>query len=212
MDLFESIGAKLNQVGSNTSQKLKNFSSVSSLSIQNSKLEKVVTELYARLGILYYEKYASVNQADFNDVILEITEYKKQIELNTLEMQRLKAVPVCNSCGTALSENTVFCPNCGTKAKVFRICPKCNVAVDGDFCSKCGTKVVLESEVPPSIKVCPSCGTESATGSAFCSKCGSTYSVSPVESTVIRPATCQKCGKPLRAGSKFCPSCGYRSN
>ena len=45
---------------------------------------------------------------------------------------------------------------------------------------------------------CPSCGTEVAEGSTFCSRCG----------TALLAQRCPSCGAEVPAGSDFCPQCG----
>jgi OmpA family protein/double zinc ribbon protein len=61
----------------------------------------------------------------------------------------------CAKCGTALSDQEAFCPNCGTKraqpaaSAGNRFCAYCGTALDPGmkFCSKCG-KPVVEAESP----------------------------------------------------------------
>lgn len=45
----------------------------------------------------------------------------------------------CVKCGVQLPEGSKFCSSCG--AKQSKVCPNCQVAVSGNFCGQCGTKV-----------------------------------------------------------------------
>ena len=54
---------------------------------------------------------------------------------------------ICKNCGEQLSENTKFCPNCGTKNTSQELEVKKN-----KFCSECGSKVAIGA------KFCPECG------------------------------------------------------
>lgn len=57
---------------------------------------------------------------------------------------------ICKNCGEQLSENTKFCPNCGTKntsqeleVKKNKFCSECGskVAIGANFCPECGAKI-----------------------------------------------------------------------
>lgn len=64
---------------------------------------------------------------------------------------------VCPNCGTALSDEQLFCPKCGTPKTVIKklICTKCGADLqDGqEFCAKCGqkTKPVIDTSVNLSV-------------------------------------------------------------
>ena len=45
----------------------------------------------------------------------------------------------CPKCGSV--ENGNFCSKCGTKLETVKYCNNCGEKVTGAFCSKCGTKV-----------------------------------------------------------------------
>ena len=49
----------------------------------------------------------------------------------------------CAKCGSALPEEAVFCPNCGSKVERPCKCASCGFILDSDavFCSNCGSKV-----------------------------------------------------------------------
>ena len=67
----------------------------------------------------------------------------------------------CASCGTANSDDSLFCKKCGKPIKVITACPHCNAKVDKDskFCTKCGRpisdngKPAEASETKPKEKV-----------------------------------------------------------
>ena len=57
MDIFENIGAELNQDESVHQRKLKTMQLVSELNDRNSKLKRGVSELLLKLGMEYYKAY-----------------------------------------------------------------------------------------------------------------------------------------------------------
>ena len=54
--------------------------------------------------------------------------------------------PTCRECGTVLSNDAVFCSNCGAKVKL-TTCPECGANLDegAKFCSKCGHNLNAKS-------------------------------------------------------------------
>lgn len=83
---------------------------------------------------------------------------------NTFAAKTIK----CPNCGTELPENAKFCYQCGNKIEILNaeeiICPNCGKkTLKGKFCSECGKSLV---------SICPNCGSELASGSKFCSGCG----------------------------------------
>ena len=76
---------------------------------------------------------------------------------------------------------TIACPNCKTQ-----------IPATSQFCSSCGTKVMM------SMMQCPKCSTQVPAGSKFCNSCG----------TSLVASACAKCGTSLAEGAKFCGQCG----
>jgi membrane protease subunit (stomatin/prohibitin family) len=75
----------------------------------------------------------------------------------------------------------IACPNCKTQ-----------IAATSQFCSSCGTKVMM------SMIQCPKCSAQVQAGSKFCNSCG----------TSLVASACAKCGTSLAPGAKFCAQCG----
>ena len=73
-------------------------------------------------------------------------------------------------------------------------CSNCQAQIPAtaQFCSSCGTKVMM------STILCPKCSTQVPAGSKFCNSCG----------TSLAASVCAKCGTSLAPGAKFCAQCG----
>lgn len=93
----------------------------------------------------------------------------------------------------------VDCPNCGNK-----------IMKGKTFCSKCGTKIDMETKEAETTSTnnenlkCSNCGSIVVKGSKFCQNCGEVISEKSKEKK------CIACGTILENESKFCPQCGQK--
>ena len=85
----------------------------------------------------------------------------------------------CNNCNTSLSEDNIFCNECGQKyvepVKTNNEgCSNCgNIIQEGQiFCSSCGVK----NEPKPQVVFCAKCGAEQKENVNFCTGCGNNLS------------------------------------
>jgi membrane protease subunit (stomatin/prohibitin family) len=76
----------------------------------------------------------------------------------------------CPECGSSLSVDAKFCPQCGHQQVVFIECAHCgkNLTPNAKFCSRCGTPV----DEKPLPRVCPKCKGENLPESIYCNQCG----------------------------------------
>lgn len=105
----------------------------------------------------------------------------------------------CDSCGSELFENAVFCGKCGARVVAPKpTCKKCGneLSENAVFCGKCGERVAAPKPI------CKKCGNELIEDAVFCGKCG--------ESVIPKIPVCEKCGAVLVDEASFCGSCGAR--
>jgi membrane protease subunit (stomatin/prohibitin family) len=78
--------------------------------------------------------------------------------------------PACPECGTSLSTDAKFCPQCGHQQVVFAECVHCgkNLAPNAKFCSRCGRP----TEEKASPRFCSKCSGENLPDSIYCNQCG----------------------------------------
>jgi len=86
--------------------------------------------------------------------------------------QSAKANKNCSKCGTAMSLDAKFCPECGQKT--VSNCPKCGLAIKGSpkFCPECGTNLNAEEQVQSKTQKCSKCGATLLPNVKFCPECG----------------------------------------
>ena len=68
--------------------------------------------------------------------------FDTESELNKIKSEENKTIIICRMCGTAISGNAKFCPECGSP--LINKCPKCGHVIEGNpkFCSECGEQLL----------------------------------------------------------------------
>ncbi|MBN2034689.1 MAG: SPFH domain-containing protein [Deltaproteobacteria bacterium] len=76
----------------------------------------------------------------------------------------------CPECGSALSGDARFCPQCGHQQVIFAKCAHCgkNLTPNAKFCSRCGRP----ADEKPLVRVCAKCGGQNLPDSIYCNQCG----------------------------------------
>lgn len=108
----------------------------------------------------------------------------------------------CPYCGAQMSDDSLFCTECGKPFPQSNVCPHCGASMnEGDtFCQNCGKKLnELPSNVTDStLRKCHFCGAEINDGDAFCGNCGAN----------LQANVCPQCGASVDANAQFCSNCG----
>lgn len=107
--------------------------------------------------------------SQLSEIDCKLDELKEIIE----KQEKMKRPKNICECGTKLSKNDQFCPNCGKRAKDVIIC-KCGkeLAPDTKFCNFCGTDVsTLPQNGNEEEKTCI-CGATIMAGQIMCMECG----------------------------------------
>lgn len=126
----------------------------------------------------------------------------------------------CPYCGAELSDESLFCTECGKELSKNNMCPHCGASVnDGDvFCMECGKKI---DEVPTTTTKqpkCPHCGACVNEGDVYCMECGKAINEKPTtiafeevkEETPppLKVKPCPYCGKMIEENDVSCNHCG----
>lgn len=89
----------------------------------------------------------------------------------------------CSGCGTSLSADVNFCPECGEDVShlpgsdggdELENCPACDASVDAsdNFCVECGEDLDAHRSGTDALTECPDCGTDVDGDDSFCAGCG----------------------------------------
>lgn len=169
MAFFEQLGKKLSDAGQGAAQQAKIFSEVAKLNSAISDKERKISQLYLAIGQAYYALYKDDISANEYEKMEEITTLNDEIVKCREEINRVKGIAKCPSCGADVALGSAFCCNCGAKMpqpepvpepqpEPVRLCPNCQtpVASEDRFCNNCGTKM----EEAPSPDTAPPSETE----------------------------------------------------
>lgn len=150
----------------------------------------LIIDLIVIIGIILF--FYLVNQTKTSENINENVSdtIKKVTELFSLNKQTSVEL-LCPTCKNQLSNNDVFCSECGSNVKSYihmatlSNCPNCNNNIEQNdiFCSECGynLKKYKESEIQNiqsnqitvnNLNTCSRCASEYTLGDLFCENCG----------------------------------------
>lgn len=195
MAFFDDIGKKITQAGTGALQKTKEMADVARINGLISDEEKRVNNAFYQIGKLYVTLHGDNCEPDFTALVESIRESEAKIADLKQQVQIIRGVKRCSSCGAEIASNVAFCNSCGARA------PEAPAPVVADNlvqCSGCGKMVKPEM--------------------AFCTGCGASMKKEPqfvpiaavVNEPPAMPFICPSCGKETDADSDFCMECGFK--
>ena len=115
MDFFSKLGDKISSTSKDVAKKAKEVAEIANLSSQVTTKESTIKSIYVEIGKYVYENLKEDAPADIAEkfatidgLMAEINELKKNI-------QDLKGVQACPTCGKDVEAGAAFCPGCGNK-------------------------------------------------------------------------------------------------
>ncbi len=188
MAFIDDIGKKISQTTQSAVQKTKDMTEIAKINSAISDEEKVVNNLYFKIGKQYAATHSDTFEPEFSEMMNGVKASLDKIEKYRAQIDEIKSVVRCEKCGAQLTENAKFCVKCGAKVEIKPVvnsevfkCPKCGkeLTKDSRFCVECGAQLQPKTEEPaekqvspPADKVCSVCGTVSKGEVLFCVECG----------------------------------------
>lgn len=150
MSFLDNLSKSITDASQATIKKGKDIADGAKLNSQVSDYEKQIDEIYKQIGKKYVEQFAESPADGFKDMIDEIASLKDSMESLRSQIDTLKGLARCQSCGTQVPAESMFCPSCGTK--IIKEQKVEATEADKVKCEKCGAMVKKTS------KFCTSCG------------------------------------------------------
>lgn len=210
MGFFDEIGSKITGGVSAATNKTKELAEVSRLNSKISANNTAVKTKYEEAGRIVKAELA---QGISHEKLLEIFAEIDQLDAETAEMkkqvQQIKGIRICTSCGAEIPAESLFCASCGTKVAQ----PAPAATAPAEPVAPAPAPVQTPAPAAPAAEptataaspvICPNCGNHEEDGVRFCSNCG-TKLEAPSQKLV-----CSKCGNTEEPGTRFCSECGNR--
>ena len=181
MAFFDEIGKKLSQTGQMAVQKTKEMADIAKLNSNISDEEKKISNAYFQIGQLYVSLHNDDFESDFEMLIAQLKESQNSVEVLKKQIQDVKGVKRCTTCGAEIPNNATFCSSCGTAVVQQKFvdaanlikCVNCGKMIEKGmkFCTFCGSEVISQP-IQNDEKKCLFCGSVLDSGVAFCTNCG----------------------------------------
>lgn len=118
MAFFEKFGEKLTNAGKDVAKKTKELADVTKLNMQISSEEDNIKNKYSEIGKLYYKLFSESPDERFTQLFSSITESAGKINSFKEQIQAIKGMKKCSSCGAEIDDSAQFCSVCGNKSIV----------------------------------------------------------------------------------------------
>ena len=159
MAFFDDLGAKLSKTGQKTMQKANELADITKLNLRTNELNRSIQDLYAKVGEQYYALHGSQPEAALAELCAGIDSAKAEIDQIKTEIQRIKQIKVCPSCGYENPSEASFCNKCGVALPELApaapkadgpVCPQygAQVMAGAQFCTKCGARLQPPADQP----------------------------------------------------------------
>lgn len=128
--MFEKFVETINNTGKAVGEKTRQGSDIVKANIKIASEERTLTDIYTEMGKLYYEKHKDDPCCEtMTELCAKAGEKLESIEELKKQVRTLKGVNICANCGA-------------------------EVALDNDFCGKCGAKVEKPAPAAEPAKEC----------------------------------------------------------
>lgn len=189
----EKVGDKVEKGAKSVSDNSKKIAEKTKVKKEISMLENEINSAYSSIGKLYFEANSSNPDADFADLMSDITTKTDRVEKFRQLLASLDDKYTCKQCGAELTKVQKFCDKCGTKVE-----PIVPPQIEGyntpatssqpfpnpiEQNAETVAETPVQNEQPvqnnqvvqeaaPAVKTCPNCGTELLPDQHFCEQCG----------------------------------------
>ena len=153
---FDDLSAKLTKTGQKTMQKANDLADITKLNMRTGELNKAIQELYAKVGEQYYALHREQPEEALASLCGEIDAANQELEQIRADVQRIRQIKVCPSCGYENPSDASFCCKCSAALPELPrreeaggpVCPSCGAPVmeGAAFCTKCGTRLAPPQE------------------------------------------------------------------
>lgn len=208
MSIFDELGKKVTSTSQNVAQKTKDMAEIARINSLVSDEEKRINNGYYQIGKQYVALHENDYEGNYAELIHMIKDSENKIRMYNKQIQDIKGVRRCPSCGAEVPVNAVFCNSCGARIPAVEMagasegmarCANCGALVKAGmkFCTSCGTPIQAMEK--------PETESKGEDSNILDSELEEIQT--PAESKTLR---CPSCGHIQEDDSLFCTECGAR--
>ena len=111
------FGNKAQEMTKDIKGKIEEQQAIARLKAQINEVENQKKNTYIAIGELYYNQHKDEPENEMESQFKIIADAEKRIAQYELQLKTIKNENTCPKCGAAISNEALFCPNCGTKVE-----------------------------------------------------------------------------------------------
>lgn len=115
MSIFEKVGESISSTGKGVVGKARSASDISKVKRQIIYEEQKCSEIYTKIGKLFFEKNLAPPNEQFRKLFQDVEERVGRVGRLRREICVIKGIKVCEGCGAEIAKEFQFCGICGTR-------------------------------------------------------------------------------------------------
>jgi hypothetical protein len=209
MAFIDKIGEKISSGANAVTNSTKKMTETARINSEISRNSTEIEKRMKKIGICVKTRLMEqINDAEVEQIAAEIDEFIARNEQLSQELQIIKGIRKCVSCGAELDSSCVFCPSCGTKNDVVQTAAPTQKTV-------VQVKAVKPAHSAENETAAEAVPVEEATEAQVISEpTEPAEQVKPVEqieqSEQVEPVINTAPTQPTAPQGIFCSNCGYR--
>jgi hypothetical protein len=155
MAFFDDLKRKVTETSQSAVKAAKEYAEEAKIKSQISTEQRNIQTTFTQLGKLFYEKHAADAASPFRELCVEVDSANERIAKLQHDLQFVKGVKRCTSCGADVPANSTFCGVCGASVETAP-----------------APAQTQQQAAPAEMESCYYCGAPLEPGSTFCGACG----------------------------------------
>ena len=115
MAFLNDVTEKISKAGQGVAQSTKNLAATARLNAAIAEEEKTIKGCYTKIGEAYYLANNENPDDNLREWVVAISESLEKISDFKEQLQKIKGIGVCPSCGEEVPADSAFCAHCGAK-------------------------------------------------------------------------------------------------
>lgn len=115
MGIFEKVGETISSTGKDVANKAKSVADFARLRHKIFMDEEKLRDLYCELGEKYFDDHSDSADEAYGFLFREIEKAQQNLDAAKEQLNVIRGVKICESCGAEADEDFEYCGRCGAK-------------------------------------------------------------------------------------------------